>query len=205
MSITQDFVLNVDATYGNFEHSGRKFPLIFKENIFKEFISRSSNILELGARAGINADWISKTTRLKYYGYEPVDEYYMRLLSGVHSGNNIFFNQFHQLPQEEKFDIIFCRNFLDTLISDESELEPIDTFTKKLMTISSEQSLWVFLESEAKNPGWIDRWTERLNIYPDVYIPLWNVLGRCSVDHLCSGAKSTLVIIKFESLKNAEI
>ena len=70
----------------------------------------------------------------------------------------------------------------------------VDEVTQHLIRLSKDECLWIFLESERQGQEWIDDWTTRFEIYPDVYMPVWNVPGRCSLDQLCLGKASTLMI-----------
>jgi hypothetical protein len=171
-------------------HIKHRFPLIFRENPFSDALNLTGNVLELGPRLGVNKEWVTQNTKLRYYGYEPRNEFHAKIRT---EKEGLIVGSLKDIPTDIKFDVIFARNFLDCLIS-ASGVAALDEVTQDLVRLSKNGCLWIFLESEMPGNEWIDDWTSRFGIYPDVYMPVWNVPGRCSLDQLCLGKASTLMI-----------
>jgi hypothetical protein len=184
-------MFSVGPNYHRPDNMNYTFPLKFRENPFFEDINRPGRvILELGTRQGVNRKWITSNTALKYYGYEPERSAYERTQSLF---QDEMFYSLDQIPKTLKFNVILARNFFDSLL-DNANFETLDFLTNFLISRSSPDCIWIFLESESLDKFWIDEWTIRFKIYPQIYLPVWNVPGRCSVDQLCLGTVSTLLI-----------
>lgn len=156
-------------------------PLNIKElRPFIQKLDTNGSLLELGTRSGKNRNWIEENTTFNYFGVDP----------NIHSENSSIYCSLSELPDEQKFDIIFSNNYLCYLSPLERKLT-----IKRISESSKNNAVWIFVEDEL-GISWMDEITLESEIYPDVYIPLWNIFGRCSLDSICVNTKVSLLITK---------
>jgi hypothetical protein len=72
----------------------------------------------------------------------------------------------------------------------------IDDITQKLFEHATEDTVFIFIEHDKEEPGWIEKWVKNNKILPDVYIKNWTVHGRCSQPHQCARGEHDLIIFK---------
>ena len=175
-----EFELN--NTYHNKDIELSLFPLWIKENIFRNELKEIQNgkILELGSRNGANKKWIEKNTSYEYFGVEISDRYQNR---------DKIYGSLDLISDGVDFDIVLSNNFFSNL----KKSTDINLAYRKVCSRIKKDCVWIMIEHE-EDSLWLDKFSIENEIYPEIYIPLWNVIGRCSIDWMCYDRKVSLIM-----------
>lgn len=186
-------------TYDDNNRSFPPTPLIFPENPFNQDIAKAKNILEIGCGVGRNLPWVLNSTSAKYYGIEPNPSMmkYFNELNVNHDKNRFeLHTSFETLPNIT-FDVIFV-----TFVFQHITYRPsgssmnVDDITKKAFEYASDSTVFLLIEHDLEEEGWIEKWFENNKILSDVYLRQWTRKGKCSVQSLTDRGTHDLIIFK---------
>lgn len=197
-----DFESVEKAMAYTYDTTSKTFPsteLIFKENPFNPQIKSAQKILEIGCGVGRNLKWIMDNTDADYYGVDPNDSmlnYFWDVNDSKYKGRTFLHRNFDKLA-DIKFDVIISTYVFQHITYRPQPPEMnIDDITQELFKLAHTETVFLFVEHDKEEPGWIERWFATNGIIPDVYIKNWTVKGRCSQPHQCDRGGHDLIIFK---------
>ena len=186
-------------TYDDAVGSFPPTPLIFDENPFNHQVLNAKNILEVGCGVGRNVPWVVSSTKTKYYGIEPnpsMLRYFKVQNESVPSDRCEIHSSFESLP-EIKFDVIFFTFVLQHITyRPENESMHIDHIIQQCFKYANQETVFILIEHEQEEPGWLEKWFKNNSIIPDVYIRDWTRKGKCSINSITDRGSHDLIIFK---------
>jgi SAM-dependent methyltransferase len=186
-------------TYDDAQGTFPPTPLIFDENPFNHEIANAKNILEVGCGVGRNLKWTIENGLAKYYGIEPnpsMMKYFSIQNKDLPADRFEIHSSFETLPQI-KFDVIFFTFVLQHITyRPENESMHVDHIIQKCFEFASDNTVFLLIEHEQEEPGWLEKWFKNNDILPDVYIRDWTRKGRCSVPSVTDRGSHDLIIFK---------
>lgn len=184
-----------DDAHGTFPPT----PLIFKENPFNQEISKARLILEVGCGVGRNLPWILNNTNAKYFGIEPnpsMVNFFHQQNKNLDSDRFEIYYDYDQLPNL-KFDVVIFTFVLQHITYRPTEDSMnIDDLIQKCFQYAHSDTVFLLIEHEAEEEGWMSKWFENNKIIPDLYIRDWTLKGKCSVPELTDRGCHDLIIFK---------
>jgi SAM-dependent methyltransferase len=187
-------------TYDTKERNFPSTELIFKENPFTQDILTAKNILEIGCGVGRNLPWIMENTKAKYFGVDPnpsMLQYFWEVNPNPEYRSRAKIHTDFSKLKTVQFDVVLCTYVFQHISYRPQPPEmDIDDITQEIFTMTHPGTVFIFIEHDKEEPGWIERWIESNKILPDVFIRDWTVSGRCSQEHQCDRGTHHLIIFK---------
>jgi SAM-dependent methyltransferase len=187
-------------TYDNREKTFPSTELIFRENPFSVDVLKAKKILEIGCGVGRNLPWIMQHTAADYHGVDPnksMLQYFWQINSDPqYKTRASVHNDFSKL-HDMSFDVVLCTYvFQHISYRPQAPEMNIDDITQEVFKLTHPNTVFIFIEHDKEELGWIERWLESNKIIPDVFIRDWTIFGKCSQSHQCDRGNHHLIIFK---------
>jgi SAM-dependent methyltransferase len=157
-------------------------PFVFLESPYNNKVLQCKNVFEIGCGVGRNIMWWMENTNANYFSVEPNP--YMRQFVTVHDPtcNKLFFpewkkrvnvvDDFEGLPKPHKFDVVISTYVFQHLgYRNPTGVMNIDEITSKIKEFTDPGTIWILIEHEREEPGWIAKWLHNNGFGPpDLFI-----------------------------------
>jgi cyclopropane fatty-acyl-phospholipid synthase-like methyltransferase len=174
-------------------------PLLLKENPFNDEVLQAKSILEVGCGIGRNLPWILQHTRAKYFGLEPnpsMVKFFNDHHRNIQSERFEIHEDYRTLPKM-KFDIVLITFVLQHITyRPQGDSMNVDDIIQMCFEFSHPDTVFILIEHEFEEEGWMSKWFKNNQIFPDVYIRNWTRKGKCSVTELTDRGSHDLIIFK---------
>jgi len=148
-------------------------PIINDDNPFNNEIINSNNILEIGCGVGRNVQYLLDNTNSNYIGVDPNREMTRWFWDVVDKSDRV--KLFNDLNLDTEIDVVLSiLTFEHIGYRTPNNIMDIRDITFEIMEYTHPGTIWVLVEHEVEEPGWIDRWCGDFNINPDVRIKNWS-------------------------------
>lgn len=186
-------------TYDDSQKTFPPTPLNFIENPFRDEVMQAQNILEVGCGVGRNLPWIIEHTKAKFYGVDPnpsMINYFKELYKDKPSDRYEIHSSFESLPKI-KFDVVLFTFVLQHIsYRPGNESMHVDHIIQNCFDFSGGNTVFIVIEHDQEEVGWIEKWIKNNKIVPDVFIRDWTRKGKCSVASLTDRGSHDLIIFK---------
>jgi hypothetical protein len=174
-------------------------PLVFKENPFNQNVLNAVNILEIGGGAGAKVPWILSNTKAKYTNIEPDAKLRDSFNKSFAACDRVsLYSNFEEIPSNVKFDVVVSTFFLENIgFLPGPDIMNVNDITSEAFAITADGGIWIMIEDEKQDPLWLFSWMKANELYPDVFVPFWNVAGRCSLKTIPLNGTRHLVIFNY--------
>jgi SAM-dependent methyltransferase len=148
-------------------------PIINDDNPFNDEIINSNNILEIGCGVGRNVQYLLDNTNSNYIGVDPNREMTKWFWDVVDKNSRV--KLLNNLNLDTEIDVVLSiLTFEHIGYRTPNNIMNIQDITFEIMKYTHPGTIWVLVEHEVEEPGWIDRWCGDFNINPDVRIKNWS-------------------------------
>jgi hypothetical protein len=153
-------------------------PLVFDANPYNDEIKTAKIIFEIGGGIGRNIPWIMENTVAEYVTVEPnpsMQEFFWELQDHKWKDRVSIFTDFDELNASKyknlNFDVVLSI-FVFQHIGYRATANQfnITDITKATRMHCTPETVWLMIEHDSEEPGWIDRWMTENDILPQLFV-----------------------------------
>ena len=159
-------------------------PFLFPGSPYNEEIKNCKNVFEIGCGIGRNIPWWMENTSANYFSVDP-NTYMLQYVFDNDLGIGKVFkeNWKDRVYVATDFDDVICNKTFDVVISTfvfqhlgYRFPNTVDEITQSIKKQTRPGTIWILVEHEWEEPGWIERWAKNNGFDPfDLYIKNYNV------------------------------
>jgi SAM-dependent methyltransferase len=143
-------------------------PLDMEENPLASEIPTAKYVLDLGCGVGRNLPWIMERTGAIYVGVDPnpsMLQFFWAIQDPQYLNRVHLYPDIESIPKDIVFDVVLSTFTLQHIgFRTLGDAMNVTDITKAILPYTSDFTIWIALEHELDEPGWVAQWAEECGI-----------------------------------------
>lgn len=143
-------------------------PLDMEENPLASEIPPAKYVLDIGCGVGRNLPWIMERTGATYIGVDPnpsMLQFFWAIQDPQYLSRVRLYSDFESIPKEIIFDVVLSTFTLQHIgFRTLGDAMNVTDITKVILPQTNDFTIWIALEHEDEESGWIAQWATECEI-----------------------------------------